>query len=144
MEIREANVGDVAALQSLYEELMPEVPVNVLPERIEDIRNDEGNFLFVCELDGQVVGTASLTICKIATLGFQPFAIIENVVVTEKCRGKGIGKALLLFVEKNCKELNCAKIVFLSRVHRTDAHRFYERMGYSSELSKGFKKYINR
>lgn len=47
--IREAERMDKDAIQSLYKFLCPNDPVNVLPERIEQIKNDQNNFLFVYE-----------------------------------------------------------------------------------------------
>ena len=51
--IREAEVMDKEAIQNLYQLLCPNDPVNVLPARIEQIKKDHNNFLFVWEEAGK-------------------------------------------------------------------------------------------
>lgn len=39
---------------------------------------------------------------------------------------------------EEARRAGCYKIALTSRLHRTDAHRFYERLGFTAE-SKGFR-----
>lgn len=57
-------------------------------------------------------------------------------------RGKNIGKALMNEVEKIGTEKNCYYIMFVSSIHRKNAHRFYESIGYSLDSVQGFKKFL--
>jgi hypothetical protein len=50
--IREAETKDRDAIQLLYEILCPDEQINVLSERIEQIRNDSHNFLYVYDSYG--------------------------------------------------------------------------------------------
>ena len=86
---------DRDAIQNLYKTLCPNDPVNVHPERIEQIKKDQNNFLFVCEEAGTILGTVFFAICLSPMYGFQPFGVVENFVVDEKYRGQG------RFFEKN-------------------------------------------
>jgi N-acetylglutamate synthase-like GNAT family acetyltransferase len=130
--IREATETDAAVLAKLYRSLVQDAHINVRPERLEAIAADPNNYLFVCEVDGVVCGTLLLTICLDAMYGNQPFGVIENVVVSETRRSTGIGSRLLEHVEVVCHERDCSKIMLLSAAARVQAHRFFERHGFSS------------
>ncbi|MFM0191682.1 GNAT family N-acetyltransferase [Paraburkholderia strydomiana] len=71
----------------------------------------------------------------------QPFAVVENLVVDQECRGNGIGQALLREVERFCLSRNCSKMMLLSSASRVDAHRFFEQVGFRGDRKRGFVKY---
>ncbi len=142
--IREAEAGDQIALQHLYKILCPDAPVHVLPERIEQIKADPHNFLFIYEADGNIMGTVFLTICPCPMFGFQPFGVVENFIVDEGYRGQGVGKKLLEHIFATSRANKCTAIKLLSSSHREAAHRFFERNGFDGSAKKGFVKYLNR
>lgn len=55
---------------------------------------------------------------------------IDNVVVDEKDRGRGIGKKLLAWIEQEGARIGCAMAVLDSYTTAHPAHRFYLREGY--------------
>ena len=65
--IREAEAKDVSALSGLYRQLVgavaPDTTIDVREDRIEEIRADPHNFLFVLEINDRICGTAFLTLC---------------------------------------------------------------------------------
>lgn len=63
------------------------------------------------------------------------FIDLDNVVVDEKARSKGIGKKMLDWVEKEAKLLKCDQLGLDCYAHFYDAHRFYFREGY---IIKGY------
>jgi N-acetylglutamate synthase-like GNAT family acetyltransferase len=140
--IREAIQQDRDAIQHLYEVLCPDEPINVLPERIAQIKNDAYIFLYVYDVDGLVRATVFLSFFLDPMFGFQPYAVVENIVVDDSLRGRGIGKKLLDHIDMVCREQNCTKIMLLSNSFRIDAHKFFEANGFSGTVSKGFKKYL--
>lgn len=142
--IREAEVFDKDAIQNLYQMLCPNAPVSVLPERIEQIRKDPNNFLFIYEEAGCVLGTVFFTICLSPMFGWQPFGVVENFVVDQKSRGQGVGTALINHVFKVGREAKCFTVKLLSSSFRVDAHRFFTRNGFNGSDKKGFIKYLNR
>jgi N-acetylglutamate synthase-like GNAT family acetyltransferase len=141
--IREAETGDRKSIQRLYEILCPNEQINVLAERIDQIKEDLNNYLFVYEEDSQILGTVFITICLDVMFGFQPYAVLENIIVQDSVRGRGIGKKLLEHIEHECRKLHCTKIMLLSNINRIEAHEFFEKNGYDGTVSKGFKKYLN-
>ena len=101
-QVRPAKPSDSHRIAELYAQLVENPAVNVLPERIAMISNDPNTGLFVCERDGLVQGTALVSLCADVMFGFQPFAVVENIVVNPAHRGTGLGAALLQHIETFC------------------------------------------
>jgi N-acetylglutamate synthase-like GNAT family acetyltransferase len=96
---------------------------------IEDfISND--NHMVVCEVDGEIIGTATLHIQKkiIRNGGFA--GLIEDVAVREKMRGKGIGEKMIKILIDKAKSLDCYKVILSCFPERIN---FYERSGFRKE-----------
>lgn len=142
--IREAEPRDRDAIQSLYLALCPDAPVRVLPERIEEIKKDPNNFLFVFEIEGNVVGTILLTICLSPIFGAQDFGLIEYFIVDQNYRRQGIGSKLIDHVIQVCCDRKCTGLFYYSNNDRKKAHAFYEHKGFDSTGKVGFVKYLNR
>jgi GNAT superfamily N-acetyltransferase len=71
------------------------------------------------------------------------FAEIAGLVVDEKHRGMGIGKALVRDAEVWAATQGCKTIVVRSNVLRTETHKFYEGLGYPVlKEQRVFKKLI--
>ncbi len=60
----------------------------------------------------------------------RPYALLEDVFVDEKYRGRGIGKMIGKKAISLAKELGCYKIIATSRFPRESVHRFYESLGF--------------
>lgn len=119
--------------------------VNIILSEAFNIKKDnfnyENNKEVVALLDNQVVGYLLLTkvynpIKKIF------YFIVDNVCVLSTCRGKGIGKKMLNFVDNIAKEDNISYITLTSGYQRTSAHKLYEKCGYVKRESDIFKKEI--
>jgi GNAT superfamily N-acetyltransferase len=54
------------------------------------------------------------------------------LVVDEEFRGRGVGAALLEAAEGWLSERGAATAILTSRHQRVDAHRFYQRQGYTN------------
>ena len=141
MIIRQARGADAIALAALYQSLVSDPHISVRPERLEALAADPHTYLLVCEVDGMVCGTVLLTLCLDAMYGHQPYGVLENVVVAEAQRGQGIGEQLMAHVEALCCQHDCSKMMLLSTASRTQAHRFFERQGFSAANKRGFVKY---
>ncbi len=69
--------------------------------------------------------------------------MVENVVVDQAARSRGVGAALLREIEARCKQARCSKSMLLSAAQRADVHRFFERQGFVGNSKVGFVKYSN-
>jgi GNAT superfamily N-acetyltransferase len=63
------------------------------------------------------------------------------VVVDEKRRSKGIGKALMDYCKERAKEAGCYKIMLTSDKRRDRAHKFYRSIGFEAS-AEGFRFYF--
>ena len=145
LQIREADARDAAAILRLYRQLVqpvaPDVEVDVRADRIEQIRSDPHNFLWVLESEDGVVGTAFVTLCLDPMHNRQPYAVLENFVIDERCRAKGYGAQLMRHAVDFCCRGDCSKIMLQSHGSRSEAHAFFEAQGFSSAKKKAFVKY---
>lgn len=87
--------------------------------------------LLVAEVRKKIAGTLALVIVPNLSHRGTPYAIIENVVVDEKQRSKGIGEALIARAVEEARKAGCFKVTLTSNKRRKDAHRFYERLGFA-------------
>lgn len=111
--------------------------------------DDPANALLVAELvDGEVasgaaetrvVGTFQLTLIPGMARQGATRLLVEAVRVSSSARSGGIGAALMRWVMGQATQLTGARLVQLtSDVQRLDAHRFYERLGFTGS-HVGFK-----
>lgn len=108
-------------------------------EALLDILAEPSNDLLVVELDGAIVGTLQLTsIPGMARRGARRL-LVEAVRVQSDLRSSGIGSDVMRWVgEQAAPAVGAAMVQLTSDAARTDAHRFYEKLGYiGSHL--GFK-----
>ncbi|PKI90777.1 GNAT family N-acetyltransferase [Actinomycetales bacterium SN12] len=111
---------------------------------LDEILAEPSNDLLVVELDGAIVGTLQLTsIPGMARQGARRL-LVEAVRVRSDLRSSGIGSALMRWVSEDAAPaLGAAMIQLTSDAARTDAHRFYERLGYVGS-HVGFKYHLPR
>jgi predicted N-acetyltransferase YhbS len=93
--------------------------------------------------DQKLAGSIMGIICRDLVGECQPFLVVENVIVSNQFRGQGIGKRLMLEMEKIGRKRDCHYIMFVSGAQRRDAHQFYESLGYKLDVVQGFKKYLD-
>lgn len=129
MIIREADSGDAEALAALIGQLGYETRASEVAERHAALVA-EGRVVLVAELDGAVVGCLTTSVMRVLHRP-APVGRISMMVVDEALRSRGIGAELVRAAERALATQGCYMIEVTSHVRRTDAHRFYERLGYA-------------
>jgi GNAT superfamily N-acetyltransferase len=94
--------------------------------------------LFVADLEGEVVGTFQILFNRTLTGRGSLSMIIEAVQTRSDMRGKGVGAQMLAHAVEEAKRRDCRLVQLMSNMARTDAHRFYERLGFAKSHF-GFK-----
>lgn len=78
-----------------------------------------------------VVGTMQLTFTPSISFQGGKRCTVESVRVDNKFRGQGIGREMMLWAIDRAREIGCISIQLTTHEERTNAHRFYERLGFS-------------
>ena len=103
--------------------------------RIAASTND---MLYVAELEGEVVGTFQTTL--VTTMSGQGSSSLTIAAVQTRAdlRGRQIGEQMMRFAIEEARAKGARTVQLMSNSRRTEAHRFYERLGFSRSHA-GFK-----
>lgn len=147
LEIRRATAADVPAIVAM----LADDPLGATRETPDDpapyerafarIDADPAQHLAVAERDGTVVGTLQLTVIPGLSRRGMTRALIEAVRVHRDERGSGLGTQLIEWAVAEARRQGCAVVQLTSDATRTDAHRFYERLGFEA-THVGFKRML--
>jgi ribosomal protein S18 acetylase RimI-like enzyme len=137
-----ATVDDdlIQAVAGLIPQLSRTSPPPSRPT-LEHIVNDPHTHLFVARDAGRVVGMLTLATFVIPTArrGW-----IEDVVVDEGSRGKGVAAALVQAALDRAAEVGCRTVDLTSRPDREAANRLYARMGFETRRTNVFRYDLER
>jgi GNAT superfamily N-acetyltransferase len=135
--VRDARPDDARSLSPLLAELGFPASADEVHARL-DAMLAAGEIVLVAERDGDVIGLATVHVTPVV---HRPTAVgrITALVVAERARREGIGRALVAAAERRVAARGCALIELTSNRQRTAAHAFYERLGYEA-TSLRFKK----
>ncbi len=59
-------------------------------------------------------------------------AEIGGLIVAQSDRGSGIGRRLMQYAQQWADEQGCRSVLVRSNIVRQEAHKFYEKIGYSN------------
>ncbi|HZH89684.1 MAG TPA: GNAT family N-acetyltransferase [Pyrinomonadaceae bacterium] len=120
---------------------------NPLPQSyyaaFDEINRDPHNQLVIAEVGSVVVGTLQLTFIPYLTYQGGKRAQIEAVRVDRQYRSYGIGGKLFEWAIIRAREEQCHMVQLTTNNTRSDAHRFYERLGFVASHS-GMKLELKR
>jgi RimJ/RimL family protein N-acetyltransferase len=133
LAVRRAVADDVDALLDLYEAVAAEgryigreLPVDrasLRPVWVESVGDPNGAW-FVAEVDGEIVGSASIQGLGVAHLGMQ---------VARSHRGRGIGSSLLEASIAWARKAGAHKVALEVWPHNEAAIALYEKFGFERE-----------
>ncbi|GAB6152916.1 GNAT family N-acetyltransferase [Desulfosporosinus burensis] len=103
--------------------------------------NEHGSHILICAVENnQLIGSVMGVICGELYGECKPFMVLENMIVDNKYRNLGVGKALIFELERMAGDKDCTQIILITESNRIDACKFYESVGYNPDSHKGFKK----
>ena len=116
----------VADLNALVAQLSTSAPLLTL-ELVREIVDSPTTTLYLARDGDRVVGTLTLALFSIPT-GVR--AWIEDVVVDEDARGRGVGEALTRRALEDARRAGARTVDLTSRPSREAAHALYQRVGF--------------
>lgn len=123
------KIEDAEAAARLASQLGYPSTAEQIERRFNALHGVDDARVFVAEgADGTPVGW--IHIFGRRMLESDPDAEIGGLVVDERLRGRGIGKALMAFAEAWAQERGYRTVSLRSNVIRKDAHEFYKGLGY--------------
>ncbi|MFI9823175.1 GNAT family N-acetyltransferase [Streptomyces sp. NPDC052013] len=144
LEIRAAVADDIPAIVAMLADdplgAERESPDDLGPylAALERISTDPNQHLVVAVREGRVIGTLQLTIVPGLSRRGATRSIIEGVRIHAAERGSGLGARLIEWAVDESRRQDCRLVQLTSDNSRTDAHRFYERLGFTAS-HVGFK-----
>ncbi|WP_406138170.1 GNAT family N-acetyltransferase [Streptomyces sp. NBC_01089] len=144
LEIRPAQENDIPAIVAMLADdplgAQRESPDDLAPytEAHRRIAADPQQHLVVAVREGRVVGTLQLTVIPGLSRRGATRSIIEGVRIHGDERGSGLGTRLIEWAVDTSRDQGCQLVQLTSDATRTDAHRFYERLGFTAS-HLGFK-----
>jgi len=100
-------------------------------DAFEAIDADPNHELVVAEIDGKVIGTLHLMYLPSISYQGGMRAQVESVRVTSRLRGQGVGAEMMEWALERARGRGCHLMQLTSHKSREDAHRFYERLGFT-------------
>lgn len=98
----------------------------------DEMALDPNSECLVLELEGRLVGTATLVYSRHLSRKGMRRCTIEEVRVAGDLRGRGLGGVLIESCVDMARARGCGVVQLTSHESRTDAHRFYQRLGFSA------------
>jgi GNAT superfamily N-acetyltransferase len=144
LSIRPATEEDLPAIVAM----LADDPLGATRESPDDLTpyvtafrrlaDDPHQHLVVAVRADRVVGTLQLTIVPGLSRKGSTRSIVEGVRVHADERGSGLGTLFMEWAIERSWAEGCQLVQLTSDVSRTDAHRFYERLGFTAS-HVGFK-----
>lgn len=140
MEFRTLTGSDLGSLLELYQQLDPKdgLSAEACEAAWKEIEKNPDIRYFGAVEDGKVVSTCYAVIIPNLTRGCRGICFIENVVTDREYRNRGLASRVIGMAVGFAKERHCYKVILQSGKARTEAHRFYERIGFDGESKKAF------
>ena len=126
-------------LIAAFDRLIPQLSSSSPPPGGDGLRaivEDRDSVLFLARVGGHIVGSLTLAMYRIPT-GLK--AWIEDVVVDEHVRGRGVGEALSVAAVDEARRRGAKDVNLTSRPARDAANRLYERLGFHRRHSNLYR-----
>lgn len=136
MIFRDATVADLPVILAMLAE--DTIPANREADpsdprylaAFEAIGADPNQRLIAAELGGRVVGTMQLSFLPGLSFTGSWRGLIEAVRIVADLRGQKLGERMIRWAVEQCRARDCKLVQLTSSAKRTDAHRFYARLGF--------------
>ena len=129
IEIFEVTESNESTLK-LVNRLLPQLSKSAEPltsDKLKEIVQSTHVHLYIAQEGAEVLGMLSLVVFPIPT-GIR--AWVEDVVVDESARGKGVGRALSEYAVQVANKKGALTVDLTSRPSRVAANQLYQKVGF--------------
>lgn len=124
-QAQQASEELLTAMQRLMAQLTAAPPPD--REELEKMLSSGTTLFLARQADQQIIGMAALAVLRVPS-GLK--AWIEDVVVDEACRGRGIGEALTVAAIAHARQAGVRSLHLTSNPARTAANHLYQKLGF--------------
>jgi len=141
VKIRTLEASDLQALARLYYQFWgEESALNAMERKFRVLQKNQAYILLCAEENGQLAGSVMGVVCDELYGDCMPFLVVENMIVDQSQRKKGVGRLLFKELERRAMAQGCTQVILVTDESRADARAFYESMGFHPTKNKGYKK----
>ncbi len=133
--IKEYNEQLYKSINQLLPQLSSDATISI--EQLQKLIDSKNNFLFVAQDENNKIVAMATLVCYNVPTGQK--AWIEDVVVDNSCRGKGMGKKIIQFLLNFAKEKGIKKIDLTSSYTRKEANLLYQKLGFEQRKSNLYR-----
>jgi len=141
MKVIQIDRYDDAALDAMNE-LLPQLSARHGPlsaRRLREIINSESTHLLMAEENGVYIGCLTLVVFRIPTA---VRARLEDIVVQESARRRGVGQALVLQAVATAGTLGADAVELTSHPSRQAAIHLYQKLGFEVRTTNVYRRSV--
>ena len=130
---REARIEDLDILVSLHTKLLM-MEGDFIYDKVaisngmKMLLANVNSFILVLETKGEIIGMCTLQFV-VSTVEGGMVAVVEDVIIDEKYRRRGLGKKFFRYIEDFCKLKNIRRIQLLTQYENKNSIMFYKSLG---------------
>ncbi len=138
IQINEATAADLPSIEPLIFELfeaMESPPRGGRRHALENCRalmKDPTHHMLVARMGDSVVGLINF-MTRRTIAHARPSGLIDELIVSAECRGRGIGKRLISAAAEKCRELGCEELEVTTEKANAGAREFYKKCGFDED-----------
>jgi len=127
--IREMTPNDAKPVNTLSNQLGYPLSIEQTLQNIHAVLQSKDHTAFVAEYENKIVGWIGAS--QAIMIEVMPHCEVNGLVIDKDHRGMGMGKLLVDKVKQWAREKNNSKVGLHCNVKRTEAHLFYQHLGFA-------------
>jgi aminoglycoside 6'-N-acetyltransferase I len=133
MDIRKAEIRDLAAISELACQLWPNHSVEAMQAEMAEILTKPDGAFYLALAGETAVGFAQCQLRRDYVEGTDgsPVGYLEGIYVAEGCRKQGIARELLKACENWAKEMGCVEFASDCELTNTESLKFHLNVGFA-------------
>jgi GNAT superfamily N-acetyltransferase len=136
--IESAKIDDLPKIEYLLRDLIDAIDnsekldVKIAMDNCRHMIDNPNSHILLARLGKDIVGLVNFT-TRNTILHTAPSGLIDELVVANAHRGKGIGKLLIKNVIDKCRTLGCSEIEVSTERMNEKARTFYKKCGFDED-----------